>query len=82
MRSPSTDVSSRIDWPAPPSAALEGASCRHDLNEFVLHYEAVRAAPSPDAAFTAFIDRTYSQATALAGWDRGALERPVPAKRR
>ena len=53
----------------------EGAYYHHDLNEFVLPYEAVRTAPSPDAALTAFIDSTYRQAATLGDWDRGALER-------
>ena len=47
------------------------------LNEFLLPYEAVRTAASPDAAITAFIDSTYDRAATLAGWDRTALERPA-----
>jgi hypothetical protein len=57
------------------SVQPEGAYYHHDLNEFVLPYEAVRTAPSPDAALTAFIDSTYSQAATLGDWNRGALER-------
>lgn len=56
----------------------EGAFYHPDLNEFVLPYEAVRGAASPDAAITAFLDSTYDRAATLAGWDRAALERPVP----
>jgi hypothetical protein len=44
------------------------------LNEFILPYEAVRTAPSPDRAIHAFVDSTYAQAATLAGWDRAALE--------
>ena len=56
----------------------DGAYYHPQLNEFVLPYEAVRTAPSPEAAIAAFVDSTYSQAATLAGWDRAALERPAP----
>src|SRR5581483_9957634 len=46
-----------------------------ELGEFILPYEAVRTAPSPDAALAAFVDSTYAQAATLAHWDRPALER-------
>jgi hypothetical protein len=45
------------------------------LNEFVLPYEAVRTAASPDQALHAFVDSTYAQAAQLAGWNRAALEK-------
>jgi hypothetical protein len=49
----------------------------HDaLGEFILPYEAVRTAPSPDAALAAFVESTYAQAATLGAWDREALERP------
>ena len=55
-----------------------GAAYYHrELGEFILPYEAVRTAASPDAAIEAFLDSTYDQAATLAGWDRAALERPV-----
>ena len=53
----------------------EGAFYHPELNEFVLPYEFVRRAASPEAAITAFIDSTYDCAAMLAGWDRAALER-------
>jgi uncharacterized protein DUF5996 len=46
-----------------------------ELGEFVLPYEAVRSAHSPDAAIAAFVDSTYEAAATLAGWDRAALEK-------
>jgi hypothetical protein len=46
-----------------------------DLREFLLPYDAVRKAPSPDEVLTAFLDSTYEAAATLAAWDRGALER-------
>jgi hypothetical protein len=45
------------------------------LNEFVLPYEGVRTAASPDQAIHAFVDSTYEQAARLAGWNRAALEK-------
>jgi hypothetical protein len=46
------------------------------LVEFLLPYEAVRQSPSPDDALLAFVESTYAAGATLAGWDRGALERP------
>jgi hypothetical protein len=46
-----------------------------ELGEFILPYEAVRSAASPDAAIAEFINSTYDSAATLAHWDRGALER-------
>ena len=45
------------------------------LNEFLLPYEAVRTAHSPEAAIRAFLESTYENGANLAGWDRAALER-------
>jgi hypothetical protein len=47
-----------------------------ELGEFILPYEAVRTAPSPDEAILAFVNSTYDRAATLGGWDRAALERP------
>lgn len=46
-----------------------------DLKEFILGYDAVRDAPSPDQAILDFLQTTYEAAAALGRWDRGALER-------
>jgi Family of unknown function (DUF5996) len=53
-----------------------GAYYHHELGEFVLPYEALRAEPDPDAALLDFLQSTYEAAATLAGWDRAALERP------
>jgi len=53
----------------------EAASWSADLGEFVLPYEAVRGAASPDAALLDFLQTTYEAAATAAGWDRAALER-------
>ena len=52
-----------------------GAFYSTDLREFILPYDVVRTAPSPDEALLAFAQSTYEAAADLAHWDRGALER-------
>jgi Family of unknown function (DUF5996) len=54
-----------------PAAAFYHAG----LGEFILPYDAVRSAKSPDAQIHAFVDSSYARAATLAGWDRPALER-------
>ena len=54
----------------------EGAYYHGELKEFILPYEAVRAAASPEASLAAFVDSTYEQAATLSSWDRATLERP------
>jgi hypothetical protein len=66
-------------YPAPEgfaAAPVQPAAARFDttLGEFLLPYAAVRAAPDPDAALTAFLQSTYEAAANLAHWDRAALE--------
>jgi len=51
-----------------------------ELAEFVLAYEAVRTAASPDAAIMAFVGSTYARGASLAGWDT-ALEVARPSGR-
>ena len=70
-------------YAVPAPAGLETAAVRPDaafyhreLGEFILPYEAVRTAASPESAIHAFVESTYAQAATLAGWDRAALERP------
>ena len=46
-----------------------------ELGEFILPYEAVRTAASPDDELARFVDSSYDAAAGLAGWDRAALER-------
>jgi hypothetical protein len=55
----------------------EAAYYHAELGEFILPYDAVRTASSPDAALAAFVDSTYVQAATLGGWDRAAVERPA-----
>ncbi len=46
-----------------------------ELGEFILPYDAVRQAESPDRMLLEFFQSTYEAAANLAGWDRPALER-------
>ena len=53
-----------------------------DMHEFLLPYEEVRKADSPEKVLGEFLQRTYEAAADAAGWDRAALERdrdPRPA---
>ncbi|MGH7664510.1 MAG: DUF5996 family protein [Gemmatimonadaceae bacterium] len=52
-----------------------GAYYSRELSEFVIPYEEVRKANSPDQALLQFLESSYEAAAELAGWDRGALER-------
>jgi hypothetical protein len=45
-----------------------------ELGEFVLPYDAVRAASDPNQALMDFLQSTYATAADLARWDRAALE--------
>ena len=57
--------------PVQPAEAFYSA----DLREFILPYDAVRLAPSPDDVLLAFLESTYAAAANLGHWDRAALER-------
>lgn len=61
------------------SMAPEAAFYHPELGEFLLPYDAVRAADNPDGMLQAFLQSTYEAAANGAGWQRAALERdPVP----
>ena len=57
--------------PVSPDAAAWNA----DLGEFVLPYDAVRTADSPDDTLRAFMQTTWEAAATTGNWDRAALER-------
>jgi hypothetical protein len=76
-------------YPEPPgfaNAIVSPGAAHYDttLREFVLPYEDVRTATSPDAALLEFLQSTYEAAADLAAWDRSALERQtqLPPPRR
>jgi hypothetical protein len=71
-------------YAAPVPAGLENARVQppaayyhREMGLFVLPYDAVRTASSPDETLLAFVQSTYDQAATLATWDRAALDRPV-----
>ena len=59
------------DAPVRPAAAYYHA----ELGEFILPYQAVRTAASPEEDLSQFIETTYDRAATLGKWDRAALER-------
>ena len=61
-----------------PSASIRPAAARYsrELADFILPYEAVRTAASPDEAVLEFYQSAYDAAADLARWDRAALDRP------
>jgi hypothetical protein len=77
-----------VDGPAyysytvPQPAGLENEPVRPEkakwnpqLSEFILMYDDVRQADSPEAALLEFLQSTYDAEASLAKWDRVALER-------
>ncbi len=53
----------------------EEAYYNADWGEFILPYDAVRTAASPDEKILAFLQSTYEAAANLSKWDRATLER-------
>lgn len=69
-------------YPEPPgfsTAAVRPDGARYDpgLREFILPYDEVRRAASPDAMLLEFLQSSYEAAAVLGKWDRAALERTV-----
>jgi hypothetical protein len=58
---------------------IEPAQARYipEYQNFILPYEGVRVAQSPEASLRAFLDSTYAAAATGAKWDRAALERKL-----
>jgi hypothetical protein len=63
--------------PGLPAAAIrpEEAFYHHELGLFLLRYDDVRSASSPEQALLEFFQSTYEAGARLAQWDREALER-------
>jgi hypothetical protein len=65
-------------YPEPPGyrdrPVTRGAHFDPTLGEFILPYETVRLAESPDAFLLDFLSTTYAAAADAGGWDRAALE--------
>src|SRR5947208_3498845 len=70
-------------YPEPPGVAdakvqPESASYHKKLREFILPYDALRTAESPDEVLLNFAQSIYDSASVLGKWDRGALEEKKP----
>jgi len=48
-----------------------------EMGEFILPYDSVRTARSPDNVLLEFLQSTYEAAAETGGWDRAALECPL-----
>jgi hypothetical protein len=57
-----------------------GAVYEPGFGEFVLPYDVVRSAPSPDAVLLEFLQSSYEAAAGPGNWDRAALERTDEAR--
>jgi len=55
--------------------APAGAAYNADVGQFLIDYDAIRTAASPDDALLDFMQTTYEAAANRAAWDRKALER-------
>jgi hypothetical protein len=71
--------------PEPPAcenlAMPAGAVWSTAMHEWFLPYDAVRRAPDPAAALTAFCDALYGVCTQAAGWDRASYTYDHPPRR-
>src|SRR5437879_2315040 len=57
------------------TVAPQGAAYNSDVGQFLIDYDAVRTAASPDDALLDFMQSTYEAAANRGNWDRKALER-------
>ena len=69
-------------YTSPAPVGLETAPLRpaaafysQEMGEFLLRYDDVRSAPSPEQALLDFLQSSYEAGASLAHWDREALER-------
>ena len=58
----------------------EKAFYHPEMKEYILMYEDVRSASSPEVALRDFLQHTYEAGAILGNWDRAALERLAPVK--
>ena len=63
-------------YPEPPGYKEALPGYEPALGEYVLPYDAVRSASSPDDVLLEFLQSTYEAAANLARWERSALEMP------
>lgn len=72
-------------YPEPPgfsTTAVRPESARYEptLHEFILPYDAVRQAASPDTLLLEFLQSSYEAAANRGQWDRAALEQALPPR--
>ena len=72
-------------YPEPPgfsTAIVRSQSARYEptLHEFILPYDTVRQAASPDTLLLEFLQSSYEAAADLGHWDRVALEQALPPR--
>src|SRR5262249_32639442 len=53
----------------------DAARYSQEVSEYLMLYDDVRTAASPDSALVGFLQRTYEAGAKLAAWDRASLER-------
>jgi hypothetical protein len=70
--------------PGFPSAPMAPSATYYDqtLGQFILPYDAVRNATSPDDDLMQYLASTYEAAATLGQWDRAALERDLAERNR
>ncbi len=75
---PAFYANARPEPDALPAARIrpDDAYYSREIANFILPWEAVRTASSPDAAVLDFYQSVYDAAADLRGWDRAALDRP------
>jgi hypothetical protein len=61
-----------------PAGIEKSAHWNPQLSEFILMYDEVRLAESPEETLLAFFQGTYEAGAGLGKWDRAALEVPSP----
>jgi hypothetical protein len=78
---PPADYPAFYSYAYPEPAGFAGASIApkeafysQDFREFILPYDVVRQASSPEAVLLEFLQSTYEAAATLGRWDRAALE--------
>jgi Family of unknown function (DUF5996) len=76
-QSPRSTRTRAPDLPALPSTAIRPAAafCSRELGDFILPYDMVRSASSPDDVVLDFY-QTYDAGAGLARWDRTTLDGP------
>jgi hypothetical protein len=72
-------------YPEPPGFSArrvrpDEAGYNAEFGEFILPYDTVRQAASPEATLLEFLQDSYEAAAELGKWDRPALERTPPVR--